>query len=110
MTDRINQVEQAVDRVIEATGGEIRLAMPLGLGKPNRFVNALYARVEADPSLSLDIYTALSLGKPGAGSDLEKRSPGRPPDASLHPHAPLVESHPLRGEWLPYRQASRPSE
>ena len=65
MTDRINQVEQAVDRVIEATGGEIRLAMPLGLGKPNRFVNALYARVEADPSLSLDIYTALSLGKPG---------------------------------------------
>lgn len=73
MTDRINQVEQAVDRVIEATGGEIRLAMPLGLGKPNRFVNALYARVEADPSLSLDIYTALSLGKPGAGSDLEKR-------------------------------------
>ena len=73
MTDRINQVEQAVDRVIEATGGEIRLAMPLGLGKPNRFVNALYARVEADPSLSLDIYTALSLGKPAAGSDLEKR-------------------------------------
>ena len=73
MTDRINQVEQAVDRVIEATGGEIRLAMPLGLGKPNRFVNALYARVEADPSLSLDIYTALSLGKPGAGSELEKR-------------------------------------
>jgi|TARA_R100000789_G_scaffold12146_2_gene16033 acyl-CoA hydrolase len=69
----MQNAEQAVDYVIEQTGGEIRLAMPLGLGKPNRFVNALYARVEKDSSLSLDIYTALSLGKPGAGSDLEKR-------------------------------------
>ena len=73
MTERMQSAEQAVDYVIEQTGGEIRLAMPLGLGKPNRFVNALYARVEKDSSLSLDIYTALSLGKPGAGSDLEKR-------------------------------------
>jgi acyl-CoA hydrolase len=73
VTERMQNAEQAVDYVIEQTGGEIRLAMPLGLGKPNRFVNALYARVEKDSSLSLDIYTALSLGKPGAGSDLEKR-------------------------------------
>ena len=73
MTERMQSAEQAVDYVIKQTGGEIRLAMPLGLGKPNRFVNALYARVEKDPSLTLDIYTALSLGKPGAGSDLEKR-------------------------------------
>ncbi|MCG8394422.1 MAG: acetyl-CoA hydrolase [Pseudomonadales bacterium] len=69
----MQHVDQAVEHVIEQTGGEIRLAMPLGLGKPNRFVNALYARVEKDPSLSLDIYTALSLGRPGAGSDLEQR-------------------------------------
>ncbi|MDX1804604.1 MAG: acetyl-CoA hydrolase/transferase C-terminal domain-containing protein [Alcanivorax sp.] len=73
MTEKIRSVEQAVDRVIDATGGDIRLAMPLGLGKPNRFVNALYRRVAADRSLKLDIYTALSLGKPGAGSDLEQR-------------------------------------
>ncbi|RJG19403.1 acetyl-CoA hydrolase/transferase family protein [Alcanivorax profundi] len=73
MTERMDSVEKAVDYVIEKTGGEIRLAMPLGLGKPNRFLNALYQRVEHDPALSLDIFTALSLGKPGAGSDLEKR-------------------------------------
>ena len=69
----MESVERAVDAVIEKTGGDIRLAMPLGLGKPNRFVNALYRRVEQDDSLSLDIFTALSLGRPGAGSDLESR-------------------------------------
>ncbi|EKF72798.1 acetyl-CoA hydrolase/transferase family protein [Alcanivorax hongdengensis A-11-3] len=73
MTDLLHSAEQAVDIVIERTGGDIRLAMPLGLGKPNRFVNALYRRVADDRSLKLEIYTALSLGKPGAGSDLEKR-------------------------------------
>ena len=73
MTERMESVERAVDAVIEKTGGDIRLAMPLGLGKPNRFVNALYRRVEQDTSLSLDIFTALSLGRPGAGSELEKR-------------------------------------
>lgn len=73
MTERMDSVERAVDAVIEQTGGNIRLGMPLGLGKPNRFVNALYRRVEQDANLSLDIFTALSLGRPGAGSELEKR-------------------------------------
>lgn len=73
MTRHLTDAQQAVDTIIERTGGVIRLAMPLGLGKPNRLVNALYERVAADPSLSLDIYTALSLGPPSAGSDLEKR-------------------------------------
>jgi acyl-CoA hydrolase len=63
----------AADRVIELTGGEIRLGLPLGLGKPNRFVNALYRRARENTRLSLDIYTALSLGRPGTGSDLERR-------------------------------------
>lgn len=60
MPQHMDNAEQAVDRVLELTGGEVRLGLPLGLGKPNRFVNALYQRVKADPSLSLEIYTALS--------------------------------------------------
>lgn len=58
MPQHMDNAEQAVDRVLELTGGEVRLGLPLGLGKPNRFVNALYQRVKADPSLSLEIYTA----------------------------------------------------
>ena len=36
-------------------------------------VNALYAKAAADPSISLHIFTALSLEKPRYGSDLERR-------------------------------------
>ncbi|MED5238907.1 MAG: acetyl-CoA hydrolase/transferase C-terminal domain-containing protein [Pseudomonadota bacterium] len=99
MTERMENVERAVDAVIEKTGGEIRLAMPLGLGKPNRFVNALYRRVEQDPSLTLDIFTALSLGRPGAGSDLEARF--------LEPFADRVFGD---YEELAYLQPARKSE
>ncbi|MEE4250390.1 MAG: acetyl-CoA hydrolase/transferase C-terminal domain-containing protein [Alcanivoracaceae bacterium] len=73
MTQRVTSAAQAVDRVLETVGGEIRLGLPLGLGKPNRFVNELYRRACEDPHISLSIYTALSLGRPKAGSDLEKR-------------------------------------
>jgi acyl-CoA hydrolase len=73
MTQRLSSAEQAVDRVLQTVGRDIRLGLPLGLGKPNRFVNALYRRACADPHIRLAIYTALSLGRPKGGSDLENR-------------------------------------
>lgn len=63
----------AADTVIERTGGKVVLALPLGLGKPNQFVNALYRRVCDDHSLSLTILTALSLNPPTPSNDLERR-------------------------------------
>lgn len=66
-------LEAAVDLLIARTGGDIRLGLPLGLGKPNAFVNALYRRVAADASLRLAIYTALSLSRPSGSGALEQR-------------------------------------
>ncbi|MES2819131.1 MAG: acetyl-CoA hydrolase/transferase C-terminal domain-containing protein [Pseudomonadota bacterium] len=66
-------LEQAVDQVLLRIDGPIRLGLPLGLGKPNRFVNALYRRIKAQPQRSLTLYTALSLGRPGGGSELQRR-------------------------------------
>jgi acyl-CoA hydrolase len=71
------RTETAIDPVVDAIlahgGNDIHLGLPLGLGKPNRLVNALYRRIAADPGRRLTIYTALSLTRPKPGSDLEAR-------------------------------------
>ncbi len=73
-------MEAAVDHVVATVSGDIVLGIPLGIGKPNVFVNALYRRIKATPARRLRIVTALSLEKPVGHSDLER-----------HFLAPLVE-------------------
>ncbi len=66
-------IEQAVDDVLERLPAHIHMGMPLGLGKPNLFANALYRRIAKLPERALTIYTALSLGRPPLGDGLQKR-------------------------------------
>lgn len=66
-------IEIAVDEVLARLPAHIHMGLPLGLGKPNRFVNALYARVRELPERQLTIYTALSLGRPDLGDGLQRR-------------------------------------
>jgi acyl-CoA hydrolase len=72
-TISLNSLEQILKILLEKTGNCIVLAAPLGLGKPHRLLNAIYATVEKNSSTQLEIYTALSLTTPNASSDLEKR-------------------------------------
>lgn len=69
----IESVEQTVDLIIATIGTDIRLGLPLGLGKPPELVNALYQRVKARPELKLTIFTALSLEVPPAGEGVQKQ-------------------------------------
>ncbi len=71
--ERHTAVAQTVARILGQGDGQLRLAAPLGLGKPNVLLNALYRAVAADPRLSLHIFTALSLLRPAPKSDLERR-------------------------------------
>ena len=73
---RLNDPEHCVDEVIRRVGKNIMLGLPLGLGKPIRFLNALYQRVKDDPEINLHIFTALSLLAPAGSSSLEKRFMG----------------------------------
>jgi acyl-CoA hydrolase len=70
---RFSDCDSCVDAILQKTGKRIVLGIPLGIGKPNVLVNALYARAKSDPSLSLDIITALSLNPPRGASELEER-------------------------------------
>lgn len=69
----IASIEDAAAEIAAHARGDLRIAAPLGIGKPNVLLNALYARAVADPSLRLTLYTALSLARPQPRSDLERR-------------------------------------
>lgn len=56
--------------IIDQVGKDVRLALPLGLGKANRLTNALYDIARADPSVKLTIFTALTLVRPKLGPGL----------------------------------------
>ena len=71
-----SDAEACVEAVLSQVGRNIVLAMPIAIGKPNHFVNALYRRAVQDKSISLKIFTALSFVKPILKSDLERRFAG----------------------------------
>jgi len=68
----LSNLDVAVDTILKRVPGNIVLAIPLGLGKPNPLVNALYRRIKASPQRNLTIFTALSLEKPEGKSELER--------------------------------------
>lgn len=82
MLEFLDSLDAAVSRMLERLPPELHVGAPLGLGKPHRLLNALYARVVADPSRPMTLYTALSLDPPRAAPGLEARFLG--PFAERH--------------------------
>jgi len=82
MTVHLTDLNAAVDLLLKRIPGTLRIGAPLGIGKPHRLLNALYERIETDPSRRMEIYTALSLDPPTAAAGLERRFLG--PFASRH--------------------------
>lgn len=73
MTTQLASVNKCVDLIVDKVGPNIVVGIPLGIGKPNVLINALYDRAKENPRLHLKIVTALSLQVPKSSSDLEKR-------------------------------------
>ncbi|MEE7567263.1 acetyl-CoA hydrolase, partial [Xanthomonas sp. Kuri4-3] len=76
MSDSLTDLSTAVEYILQRIPGPLRVGAPLGIGKPHRLINALYARVADDPSRPLQLYTALSLNPPRAGHGLAARFAG----------------------------------
>lgn len=109
--------EAIVDDIIRDVGKKLVVGLPLGLGKANHIINALFQRAVADSSIHLTIFTALTLEKPSPRADLERRfiAPvidrlfGGFPDLdyaravhrkTLPPNIEVVEFFFLAGQWI----------
>ena len=108
--------EAIAEDIIRDVGTNLVVGLPLGLGKANHIVNALYARAAADRSINLTFFTALTLEKPKPKNLLQWRfiAPvidrlfGGYPDlayaAALHagalpPNIRVTEFFLLAGRW-----------
>lgn len=103
--------------VVRDVGTTLVVGLPLGLGKANHVVNALYQRAVADRSIDLTFFSALTLEKPRPSNVLEKRFIGPVIDrlfggypdldyaSALHagelpPNVKVIEFFFLAGKWL----------
>ncbi len=73
MSESFNDVTECVDAAIRRVGRRIVLALPLGIGKPVAIANEFWRRALREPDLDLTIITALTLARPAARSELERR-------------------------------------
>ena len=72
MTVNVLNVSECIDHVIALNGRELIVGTPLGIGKPNPLLNAIWKKAKSESDLQLEIFTALSLQVPKGKSLLEK--------------------------------------
>src|ERR1700730_11020954 len=73
MPKKFTDPEAIAEDIIRDVGTDLVVGLPLGLGKANHIVNALYARASADRTISLTLLTALTLEKPKPSNLIERR-------------------------------------
>jgi Acetyl-CoA hydrolase/transferase C-terminal domain len=117
MAKLFSDPEAIAEEIIRDVGPNLVVGLPLGLGKANHIVNALYARAAADRAISLTLFSALTLEKPKPSNLLERRfiEPvidrlfGSYPDlayagalhaGALPPNIKVIEFFFLAGRWL----------
>lgn len=101
MTQRFTDPGRLADAIIDKVGRRIVLGLPLGLGKANHVVNALFARAMADPSVHLHIFTALTLEPPKPKSALEAAFLGPVIERTLGGYPALAYAEVQRRDALP---------
>jgi hypothetical protein len=93
--------EQIAEDIIRDVGTRLVVGLPLGLGKANHIVNALYARAAADRSIDLTFFSALTLEKPRPANLLESRFITPVIDRLFGGYPDLAYAAPLRAGRLP---------
>jgi acyl-CoA hydrolase len=65
--------EETAKNIVAQVGKTVVLGLPIGIGKATQIADALFVMAEQDSSLSLTIFTGLTLEPPGGGNELERR-------------------------------------
>ena len=73
MPKKFTDPDDLAEDITRDVGTNLVVGLPLGLGKANHIVNALYARAAADRAISLTLFSALTLEKPKPSNLLERR-------------------------------------
>src|SRR5215468_5484934 len=68
-----SDADRCAQAIVDSVGYDLRLAVPMSIGKPIRIVDALYRLAEADRRVQLTIFTGLTLTLPRPRSSLERR-------------------------------------
>ena len=117
MPKMFSDPEAMAEDIIRDVGTRLVVGLPLGLGKANHIVNALYQRAVADRGIHLTLLSALTLEKPRPSNLIERRfiSPvidrlfGGYPGldyadtlraGALPPNVEVIEFFFLAGRWL----------
>ncbi|MGX5913904.1 acetyl-CoA hydrolase/transferase C-terminal domain-containing protein [Aliidiomarina sp. Khilg15.8] len=87
--------------IIKQTAGQVRLALPLGIGKANSIANALVEQALHDPKIELKIFTALTLMRPAPGNDMQRRFMQPAQDRLFGQYPELLYVEHLRKGTLP---------
>lgn len=87
--------------IIRDVGTTLVVGLPLGLGKANHVINALYQRAVVDRSINLTFFSALTLEKPRPSNELEKRFIGPVIDRLFGGYPDLDYATALRNRALP---------
>jgi Acetyl-CoA hydrolase/transferase C-terminal domain len=101
MPKLFSEPEAIVDEILRDVGKNLVVGLPLGLGKANHIVNALYERAAADRSINLTLFSALTLEKPKPVSLLEARFGGPVVERLFGGYPDLAYVAPLRAGKLP---------
>jgi acyl-CoA hydrolase len=68
-----HDADRCAEAIVDRVGRELRLAVPISIGKPILLIDALYRLAEADRRVQLTIFTGLTLTRPQLRSSLERR-------------------------------------
>ena len=101
MPKQFSDPEAIAEDIIRDVGQKLVVGLPLGLGKANHIVNALYARASADRSIDLTFFSALTLEKPQPTNPLERRFITPVIDRLFGGYPDLAYAEPLRRGELP---------